>query len=238
MIERIDSAVFGPVPAFVRLSIRLHLRDAGAAGCAEAARAMLAATSAAAADAAPFAAAMAAWRAAYTDVGLPASTVPPPEALRAWARAPGGVPSQGAVPDVLNALSLQLGVPTAGYAVEGIGGDLWLRPSRGCETHLPLGGEAARPATVPINELILADSADFAVARAWHGAPGAQAFVGPACRDVLVHVDLLPPAAAAAADPAATASEVLGVFGRLFGFGGLASWHVLSRAAPAAQWPA
>lgn len=236
MIERIDSAVFGPVPDFVRLTIRLHLGAAETPSTAAAARALLVAAAAAVDGPAPFAAAMAAWRAAYADVGLPASTVPPPEALLAWARAPGGVPSQGAVPDVLNALSLRLGVPTAGYAVDGIQGDLWLRPSRGCETHLPLGGDTARPPTVPINELILADSADFAVARAWHGAPGAQAFVGPACRDVVVHVDLLPPAAAAGVDPAATAAEVTGVFGRLFG--GRASWQAVSRAAPAARWPA
>ena len=138
--------------------------------------------------------------------------------------------------DLLNAFSLEHGIPTAGYDVANIQGDLWLRPSRGCEAHWPLGGSAGRPATVEINELILADSADVVVARAWHGAPGAQAFIGGASRDVLLHFDLLPPAPAALADAGLLALAASDRIGSLLG--GTLAWRVMSRAVPMARWEA
>jgi len=236
VIERIDSAVFGPVPDFVRLTVRMRRIHDVTDGAAAAAREALARAGAAAAAAPAPDAMFAAWRTAYADVGLPAATVPPHEALLAWARSPHGVPSQGVVADLLNAFSLTHGVPTAGYDVDHIQGDLWLRPSRGCEAHWPLGGAAGRPTTVEINELILADSADAVVARAWHGAPGAQAFVGAASRDILLHFDLLPPAPAALQGAGVLALEASARIGALLG--GPLSWHAMSRAVPMARWDA
>lgn len=236
MIERIDSAVFGPVPDFVRLTVRMSRIQGVTDGAAAAARDALTRAAVAAAAAPPPDAVFAAWRAAYADVGLPAATIPPHEALLAWARSPHGVPSQGVVADLLNAFSLEHGIPTAGYDVANIQGDLWLRPSRGCEPHWPLGGSAGRPATVEINELILADSADVVVARAWHGAPGAQAFIGGASRDVLLHFDLLPPAPAALADAGVLALAASDRIGSLLG--GTLAWRVMSRAVPMARWEA
>lgn len=232
MIERIDSAVFGPVPAFVRISVRLTAIDpARAAASAGAARAYLARAAAAAIARAVDEAEAAAWRAAYADVGLGEDVVSPVAALRAWAAAPGGVPSQGAIHDLVNAVSLLHGAPTAAYDVAGIAGDLWLRPSRGIESHDAPAERTGRPSTVEINELILADSADNVVARAWHGAPGRQVIVGPQSRDVLVHVDQLAPAAA----PEETGAAV----GRLIaGFvGARSAVQVLSRGQPSARWP-
>ncbi len=230
MIERIDSAVFGPVPSFVRLSGWAVGLD-GTAPAASAARDELARASAAAVARDDL---EAAWRAAYADVGLPPATVPPPAALRAWAATARGVPSQGPLPDILNAVSLRHGVPTAAYDVAAIVGDLWLRPSRGCEGFTPLGAADGRPETVPINELILVDSGDRTLARSWHGAPGAQAFVAPGCRAALVHVDLLTPDGGTPPDAAALAAEVADAVARHLG--GRLAWQRLTRAAPLARW--
>lgn len=233
MIERIDSAVFGPVPAFVRISVRLMGVDpARVAASANAARAFLARAAAAARTAAQDAERLAAWRAAYEDVGLGADVVPPVAALLAWAGAAGGIPSQGVVGDLVNAVSLQLGAPTAAYDLDGIEGDLWLRPSRGIESYETVGATTGRPNVVEINELILADSADRVVARAWHGSPGRQAVVGPPSRDVLVHIDQLAPEA----DPEGTGVAI----GRLIGgfVGARATVQILDRGRPLARWPA
>jgi len=230
--ERIDMAVFGPVPGFVRASVRLDGIDPSRGGAQAAALLRQASRAAAAAgppDDAP-------WRLAYEAVGLPPDTVPPPVALAAWAAREGGVPSQGTVHDLVNATALRHGVPAAAYDLGRAEGDLWLRPSRGVEWFAPAVGE---PAVAPINELILADSADQVLARAWHGAQGAAGRIDDGARDVLVHFDLLP-ADLDGEPPLAQAEAIAAAFARLAaGFvGGTARWQVLRWSSPQAAWPA
>lgn len=233
MIERIDSAVFGPVPAFVRMSLRLTGIDpARAAASAGAARAYLARAAAGGAGTPDDDLQSAAWRAAYADVGLGDDVLSPVAALRAWAAAPGGVPSQGALLDLVNAISLLHGAPTAAYDLAGVAGDLWLRPSRGVESFEAPAAHTGRPSIVEINELILADSADHVVARSWHGSPGRQAIVGPGSRDVLVHVDRLAPPETPEATGEAIGRLIAGFVGARF------EVRVLTRGQPSARWPA
>ena len=222
--ERIDMAVFGPVPEFVRLSIRLRLADPGPARGTGAAAALLARVRPAVRPAA-----LAGWREAYAAVGLGPDVVPPPEALGAWAATPGGVPSTGRLADVVNAFALQHGVPAAAYDLGPRSGDLWLRPARGIEHFVPMGG--GPPEVPPLGELVLVDSADRVLARDWHGAASRPFLVGPASRDVLVHLDLLTPAAP---EP----SRLADAFTRLaLGFlDGHADTRTLSRTQPMVAW--
>lgn len=216
MRERIDMAVFAVAPGFVRLSLRLALDPAAA--LPEAARdyllgmADLAAQSPQAPDPR-----MAAWREAYQELGLGPDALPPPEALMAWTRSPGGVPSQGALRDLVHGFMLCHRLPVAAYDLGAVQGDLWLRPSRGSEQFLGLGEQ--RPETPPINELILADSGEQVLARHWHGAQGAPTAAHAATRLALVHIDLLPPAAGDAARFGAAfqalAADFLGQAGEL-----------------------
>lgn len=258
--ERIDMAVFGPLPDFVRLSVRLTAdaqspfhghgsrsaamllarlsAEAAAESAADSAtdsRADSAADSMTdtAADSATDSAVsprrIEIWKRAYAVVGLPASTVPPPEALLAWARSPGGVPSQGVVEDVVNAFALEHAVPAAAYDLAAVEGDLWLRPSRGHEIFEAADGAATTPA---INDLILVDSADRVMAMAWHGAQSALTRVRPGAEDLLIHADLL----GLPIDAARAMADALAA--RLAGFvGGRSGIRILSRDNPMAAWP-
>jgi len=228
--ERIDMAVFGPLPGFARAAVRLRGIDATRGAAPAAALCRRAAAAAAAAP--PPTGAL--WAAAYEVVGLPADTLPPHVALDAWARAPGGVPTQGPLLDLVHATALRHGVPAAAYDLAAVTGDLWLRPARGVELFAPPG---AAPDAAPINELILADGADRVMARAWHGAQSADTRVGPGATEVLVHFDLLAEGEEA---PAEAAAALAASFAQLAtGFvGGAADVRVLTRAAPQAAWPA
>lgn len=196
MRERIDMAVFDAAPGFVRLSLRLRVAPTPEqeAMTRDFLREMSAMAVQNAVKPDPK---LAAWRAAYRDLGLGAEAVPPPEALLAWAGLPDGVPSQGALRDCVHGYMLCHRLPTAVYDLAAVSGDLWLRPSRGGEQFQGLGDD--RPGNPPINELILADSADQVLARHWHGAQGAATAGRPGTSDALVHIDLLPPDAADAA---------------------------------------
>lgn len=216
MRERIDMAVFAVAPGFVRLSLRLALDPAAALvdGARDYLQGMadLAAQTPSAPDPR-----MVAWRAAYQELGLGPEALPPPEALLAWARSPGGVPGQGPLRDLVHGFMLCHRLPVAAYDLDAVQGGLWLRPSRGSEQFLGLG--ESRPETPPINELILADSGEQVLARHWHGAQGAPTAAHTATRLALVHIDLLPPAAGDAARFGAAfqamAAEYLGQAGEL-----------------------
>lgn len=117
----------------------------------------------------------------------------------------------------------------AAYDLAQATGDLWLRPSRGCELYLPLDGGA--PSTPPVGELILADSADMVLARHWHGAPGRATYPSSASRELLVHLDLLPPLADEAPALADRLARLLTGF-----LGGRVELRRLDRAAPLARW--
>jgi DNA/RNA-binding domain of Phe-tRNA-synthetase-like protein len=226
MRERIDMLVFGAVPEFVRLSVRVTGVDQ--AVHAGAIRAFLRGVSGAPRGPG-FDSALAAWRRAYAAVGLPADTVPPQEALARWAASPGGVPTQGAILDLANALSLQRGAPAAAYDLGAAANGLWLRPSRGIEWHKDLSGAAENPA---VGELILADGADVVLARHWHGTPGRTALPGDACRTALFHVDFL----GRPTDLDAQVATVLRLLGAYLG--GTAAAAVLERGRPQTDWPA
>ncbi len=220
-------AIFGLVPDFVRASIRLGGFDP--ARGARAAAALLARTDTPASRVAhdPH---LAAWRAAYRQVGLPEDVEPPPAVLAAWATLPGGIPSQGALADLVHAFSLQRRVPIAAYDIRRIQGDLWLRPSRGCEHYLAIGSD--QPISPPLGEIILVDSGEEVFARAWHGRQGRPAVVTPTSDEVLVHVDLLPPLAAQAAALAEALVRLLTGF-----LGGEADLCWLTWDTPEATWP-
>lgn len=219
-------AVFGPLPEFVRVSVRLQ--DLAPDAHAAAARALLARSGAAALGRAD-AARLAVWREAYAAVGWDVGLPSPPEALLAWAALPGGVPSQGPLLDLVHAFSLQHTLPTAAYDLDTLSGDLWLRPSRGCEWFQPIGGGS--PELPAVGELILADGAEVALARYWHRAQGRPTAAHRATRRALVHLDLLGP-------PAASAEALAEAWLRLAtGFlGGRAEVRFLTRATPQAVW--
>ncbi len=227
--EKIDMGVFGLAPGFERISILVTGIEPGRG--TRAAAALLARTAKPGALPGPDDPRIAAWRAAYAAAGIDPSVATPVEALAAWAATPAGIPSQGTVRDIVHAFSLQHGVPAAAYAVARIRGDLWLRPSRGCEHFLGIGDAA--PSAPAINEIILADSADEVLARHWHGRQGRSTAADAACRAVLVHVDLLPPQAEAADDLAAALARLITGFA-----GGTAETRRLAWETPQAAWPA
>jgi DNA/RNA-binding domain of Phe-tRNA-synthetase-like protein len=220
-------AVFGVAPAFVRASlVVVGAQPERAAGQAAA---FLARASAAARDGADRPEPWAGWCPVYEALGFPPDVVCPPAALAAWAATPAGVPSLGAVLDLAHAFCLQHGTPVAAYDLAAAVGDLWLRPSRGIEEYLAPG--AAAPATPALAEVVLADSADRVLARHWHGSPGRPFVPALDTRTVLVHVDLLPPLAAQAADLAGALARLLTGF-----LGGAVAIHWLDRDRPWAEW--
>lgn len=226
--EKVDMAVFAAVPGFVRVSVRLRGGDDGSPTAA--ARALLERASAKSLDAAeaqPHA--KLSWQDAYSLVGLPPDTVPPHEALAAWAATEGGVPTQGLLLDVLNAFSLEHRIPVSAYDLAHATGDLWLRPSRGYELHESPAGDAVD--TPPMGELILADSADLVMARRWHGTAGLPTAAYGAPENALVHLDLLSP-------PAPVVDALEDAVCRLMtGFvGGRIDAQRVHRAVPAIAW--
>jgi DNA/RNA-binding domain of Phe-tRNA-synthetase-like protein len=236
--ERIDAAVFASVPNFARASLRLSGIDVGRGATV---RAFLNAMSAKATSAKAISAdgtgtedgwqtpGSLRWREAYAAVGLSAKVVPPPDALRAWAGRPGGVPTTGAVSDLVNAFSLMHDIATAAYDLSDAEGGLWLRPARGHESFEGTNG-ADSP---PLGELILADGADRVIAREWHGTPGPRFMPRSSSTSVQVHLDVLDEHA-----PALVA-ELASEMGRL-ARGYLrcdVATLVLHREAPIVRWP-
>ncbi len=220
-------AVFGVAPDYVRVSLRLVGADL-AASTAQAA-ALLARTAAQRTRLAAHDPRLAAWREPYLALGVSPATPPPPAVLAAWAATPGSVPTQGALADLVNAFALQHVVPVMCHDLAAATGDLWLRPSRGLELYLPVGGGAAE--APPMGELILADSADKVLARHWHGAQGRPFLVTTAARLVHIHLDLLPPQSVEAEPLTAALSKLLTGF-----LGGGVEAQFLTRARPQATW--
>ena len=228
--EKVDTALFGFNPGYLRWSIRLSLPGAARADGASAAAYLAAASAGATASAAASEDHNAAWRGAYAAFGMQDAT-PPPEALLAWALRPGGLPSQGALRDLIHGFTLAQGTPLAAYSLRAIEGDLWLRPSRGSERFTGLGD--ARPKAPTLGEIILADSAELVLARHWHGAQGLETVAGPEAAEVQIHLDLLPPAASAAE---ALLEAFLSLARELLGATG--EPRLLCRETPEIAWPA
>jgi DNA/RNA-binding domain of Phe-tRNA-synthetase-like protein len=182
-------AVFGCNPDYRRVSLRLFLpEDLPADAAREDLRRASAAMRAQGDPAWP---GLDGWRSAYRLLGLPDAVPLPQLALLAWARSPDGVPPQGAIRDLVHAFMLEHGVPAAAYDLAGTQGDLWLRPSRGRERFVGIGETA--PSVPELMEIILADSDEAVLARFWHGAQSSENAARSGSRQVLVHLDLLPP---------------------------------------------
>ncbi|MCB0215710.1 MAG: hypothetical protein KDH92_03665 [Chloroflexi bacterium] len=227
--EKVDTALFGFNPGYLRHSIRLRLPGPARADGAAASAYLAAASAGVALSAETHRDHLAAWRAAYAAFGMRDAT-PPPEALLAWAIRPGGLPSQGALRDLIHGFTLAHGVPLAAYALTAIEGDLWLRPSRGSERFTGLGDR--RPSAPSLGEIILSDTAELVLARHWHGAQAVETVAGPEASEVLVHLDLLPPAADAADG---LLQAFLDLAERLLGASG--EHQLLHRAKPEIAWP-
>lgn len=223
--ELVDMAVLGPVPDFVRASVRLlDLRPANPGAVARLLQTVGRAAGTPTGDPRT-----AAWRAAYETVGLGADVVPPPEALCAWARGPGGVPTLGPLPDLVNAFSMRYLVPVAAYDLARVDGDVWLRPARGTELFAPTGAEGVEAPDV--GEIVLADDAGRVLARRWHGAQGREAIARAGTTAALVHIDWLPPQALAPADLAERFMRMASGY-----LGGRADLQLLSRRVPVGRW--
>jgi DNA/RNA-binding domain of Phe-tRNA-synthetase-like protein len=216
--EQIDMAVFAAALDFVRIALRLS----GSRGANHhAARALLQRASAAAAvgrgdggagSGAAGTVGVEPWRKAYAAVGLSPELVPPHEALAAWARHRGGVPSRGAIADVVHAFSLRMRLPAAAYDLRPVVGALWLRPARGIESGQLIGED--RPESVPAGELILADDANQVLARDWHGRQGVAFQAVGDVSEALVHVDVLAPGSGEVERLAAELAGLLGAYAR------------------------
>ncbi len=225
--ESIDMAVFGSVPQFARVSVLFRGLDTTvavpASGFTTHARRTVRS------DKRVRTGCDAAWGEAYASVGLDEGTVPPHESLAAWAATATGVPSQGALADLVNGFSLELAVPAAAYDAASIEGDVWLCPCRGVELFLPVDDDLSE--TPAVHELILVDGSARVMARRWHGAQGRPFVVGRATETALVHVDLLPPAVDSA--EGITAGLVDLVTGSL---GGQGDAVLLNRSVAATSW--
>lgn len=182
-------AVFAAAPDFLRPSLRFLGLDPTRAHAA--ARAYLAAAGRGALSERGADPSLPAWREAYAGLGLDPDRLPPHALLARWAALPGGLPSQGPFLDLLHGFSLRNRVPLAAYDLAALSGDLWLRPSRGCEAFLAFDAES--PVAPDLSEIILVDSADQVLARHWHGRLGRETAAGPRTEQALVHLDLLPP---------------------------------------------
>jgi DNA/RNA-binding domain of Phe-tRNA-synthetase-like protein len=188
MYEKLDSAIFGYLPGFRRLSFMIRsthadMDDAGA-------DAYLRRQVERSVDPTAQALAGASWREAYEMFGMEAKAVPPFQALRAWIESTGGLPSQGPVRDLVHGFMMEWTVPVAAYALDHVQGDLWLRPSRGCERFTGMDGKG--PTAPEFGELILVDTSELVLARNWHGAQGLESVPRQSMSAILVHIDLLP----------------------------------------------
>jgi DNA/RNA-binding domain of Phe-tRNA-synthetase-like protein len=142
---------------------------------------------------------VAAWRRAYTQMGLkPTQYRSAAEALLRRFRREGALPRVHPLVDLSNAVSLAFALPVAVFDLDQVDTSLEVRHARGDEEHLAFDGSVERPEP---GEVVFADAASHAHARRWTFRQSRRSTVGPATKRVLVVSEGLH--AGAAADVAA-----------------------------------
>lgn len=136
-----------------------------------------------------------AWRRAFSAMGLKPTQYrcAAESLLRRW-RKEGSLPSLHPLVDLCNAASMAFATPIAVFDLDGVSGDLCVRPARGDETYAGVGGEQEPPAP---GEVIFADAAGQAHARRWCHRQSALSAVRPGTRRVLIVAEALHATAAA-----------------------------------------
>jgi DNA/RNA-binding domain of Phe-tRNA-synthetase-like protein len=127
---------------------------------------------------------VAAWRRAYTQMGLkPTQYRSAAEALLRRFRREGALPRLHPLVDLCNAVSLAFAVPVAAFDLGEVEAYLEVRHARGDEAHLAWSGEVEHPEP---GEVIFADAANHAHARRWTFRQSRRSTVGPTARRVLI----------------------------------------------------
>lgn len=137
---------------------------------------------------------IASWREAFKLFGMsPSEFRPAHEALARRAVQAKPLPSVNSLVDIGNAMSLEKLIPIGIHPIENFAGQLALKRATGIELFKPLG--SAKMENPKPGEIIFADNLSVH-ARAWVWRQAQCSMTLPATRDVVVHVDALPPAEA------------------------------------------
>lgn len=132
---------------------------------------------------------VAAWRRAFTRMGLkPTQYRCASEQLLRRLRRDGSLPRLHPLVDLCNAASAAFAVPVAAFDVDRITGDLEVRHARGDETYLAFSGDEEHPDP---GEVVFVDAAGHAHARRWTHRQGARSAVGPDTASALLVVEAL-----------------------------------------------
>jgi DNA/RNA-binding domain of Phe-tRNA-synthetase-like protein len=127
---------------------------------------------------------IAAWRRAFSRMGLkPTQYRCASEALLRRYRTDGALPWIHPLVDLCNAVSLAFAIPIAVFDLANVMGDLTVRHATGAETYLTFGGATENPNA---GEVIFADDAGNAHARRWCNRQSALSAIRPSTHDVLI----------------------------------------------------
>jgi DNA/RNA-binding domain of Phe-tRNA-synthetase-like protein len=127
---------------------------------------------------------VAAWRRAYTQMGLkPTQYRSAAEALLRRFRRGDTIPHLHPLVDLCNAVSLAFALPVAVFDLEHVEGFLEVRHATGTEHHLAFSGEIEQPEQ---GEVIFADAAQHAHARRWTFRQSKQSTVRNTTQRVLI----------------------------------------------------
>lgn len=135
---------------------------------------------------------LAAWREVHRAFGSnPRRFRPSVEALARRVLSGKGLPRLSDVVGACNAASLQYLLPTGGYDLDALEGDVELRLSAGGELFTPLGGQAPEPTAA--GEVVYADRARV-LTRRWNYRDCEEAKITPASRRVVLLCEAALPA--------------------------------------------
>jgi DNA/RNA-binding domain of Phe-tRNA-synthetase-like protein len=127
---------------------------------------------------------IAAWRRAFTQLGLKATQYRcASEALLRRFKKEGELPSIHPLVDLCNAVSLAYAIPIAVFDLDTVFGDLTVTRAEGTESYLSFSGETEHPEPA---EVIFRDDAGNAHARRWTNRQSALSAIRPDTRRVLV----------------------------------------------------
>lgn len=127
---------------------------------------------------------IAAWRRAFTQLGLKATQYRcASEALLRRFKKEGELPSIHPLVDLCNAVSLAYAIPIAVFDLDTVIGDLTVTRADGTESYLSFSGETENPEPA---EVIFRDDAGNAHARRWTNRQSALSAIRPDTRRVLI----------------------------------------------------